>query len=108
MKSINKIFFAGAVALTLGIGASSCVNDLDLKPESATSYSWADIEANPDEYLPQAFNKCYAVYAYSGQSGEGSADLSGMDAGKSCYQRACLCSTKRPPTNVRGFGKKTV
>lgn len=88
MKSINKIFFAGAVALTLGIGASSCVNDLDLKPESATSYSWADIEANPDEYLPQAFNKCYAVYAYSGQSGEGSADLSGMDAGKSCYQRA--------------------
>ena len=63
MKSINKIFFFFLVALTLGIGASSCVNDLDLKPESATSYSWADIEANPDEYLPQAFNKCYAVYA---------------------------------------------
>ena len=88
MKSIKKIVASAALVLGLGVFSTSCVNDLDLTPESQDSFSWADIQNDPDKYLPQAFNKCYGALAYSGQSGEGSADLSGMDAGKSCYQRA--------------------
>ncbi|MDD6622081.1 MAG: RagB/SusD family nutrient uptake outer membrane protein [Bacteroidales bacterium] len=88
MKSINKLIASAAVVLGLGAMSTSCVNDLDLTPEDPRSFTWADIANDPDTYLPQALNKCYSVLAVSGQSGEGSADLSGMDAGKSCYQRA--------------------
>ena len=88
MKSINKLIASAAVVLGLGAMSTSCVNDLDLTPEDPRSFTWADIANDPDTYLPQALNKCYSVLAVSGQSGEGSADLKGMDAGKSCYQRA--------------------
>ena len=88
MKSINKIFVAGAVALSLGFGATSCVDDLNVTPEYPTAKTWEDVMNDPDQYLPQAFSKCYSCLAVSGQSGEGSTDLSGVDAGKSNYLRA--------------------
>ena len=88
MKSINKIFVAGAVALSLGFGATSCVDDLNVTPEYPTAKTWEDVMNDPDQYLPQAFSKCYSCLAVSGQSGEGSTDLSGVDSGKSNYLRA--------------------
>ena len=88
MKSINKIFVAGAVALCLGLAATSCVDDLNVLPEYPTAKTWEDVMNDPDQYLPQAFSKCYSCLAVSGQSGEGSTDLSGVDAGKSNYLRA--------------------
>lgn len=87
MKSINKII-ASALVVGMGLVSTACVGDLDLTPQNPTTFTWADVEKNPDLYLPQVFNKCYSVYAVSGQNGEGSADLGGMDPGKSCYQRA--------------------
>ena len=88
MKSISKYIATGCVSLGLAMGSVSCIGDLDVTPSNPTTLTWADVESNPDLYLPQVFYKCYAVYSISGQSGEGSADISGMDAGKSCYQRA--------------------
>ena len=70
MKSINKIFVAGAVALSLGFGATSCVDDLNVTPEYPTAKTWEDVMNDPDQYLPQAFSKCYSCLAVSGQSGE--------------------------------------
>lgn len=88
MKSLSKIFAAVAVVLGMGLGATSCINDLDVEPQDSTTLTWADVQKNPDKYLPEVFAKCYSVLAVSGQNGEGSADLGGMDAGKSCYTRA--------------------
>ncbi len=88
MKSIKNILVAGAVITAFGFGMTSCIDDLDVTPSDPSTLTWADVEKNPDEYLPQVFNKCYSVLAVSGQKGEGNADLSGMDAGKSAYQRA--------------------
>ena len=88
MKSLSKIFAAVAVVLGMGLGATSCINDLDVEPQNSTTLTWADVQKNPDKYLPEVFAKCYSVLAVSGQDGEGSADLGGMDAGKSCYTRA--------------------
>ena len=68
MKSINKIFVAGAVALSLGFGATSCVDDLNVTPEYPTAKTWEDVMNDPDQYLPQAFSKCYSCLAVSGQS----------------------------------------
>ena len=88
MKSINKIFVAGAVVLSLGLGATSCIDDLNVTPEYPTAKTWEDVMNDPDQYLPAAFMKCYSSLAVSGQSGDGSTDLKGIDAGKSNYLRA--------------------
>ena len=88
MKRINKIFAAGAIALAMGVGATSCMDDLNVIPEYPTAKTWEDVMNDPDQYLPQAFSKCYSCLAVSGQSGDGSTDLRGVDAGKSNYLRA--------------------
>ena len=60
MKSINKIFAAGAIALVMGVGATSCMDDLNVIPEYPTAKTWEDVMNDPDQYLPQAFSKCYS------------------------------------------------
>lgn len=87
MKKCNKYIVAGAVALTLGMGASSCINDLDVTPPDPSTLTWADVESDPDLYLPQMFNKCYASFTMSGSKGEGDSDIKGADAGKSNWHR---------------------
>lgn len=80
----------------MGFGMTSCVGDLDLTPTDPNSFTWADVEKDPDTYLPQVFAKCYSSLAVSGQSGEGSADLGGLDAGASCWQRAIYMLNEFP------------
>lgn len=96
MKYISKFLAAGCVALGMGLGMTSCIGDLDLVPEDPNQFTWADVEKDPDTYLPQVFAKCYSVLAVSGQSGEGSADLGGLDAGASCWSRALYMLNEFP------------
>lgn len=83
MKSfINKIFVV--LGLTTLLGATSCVGDLDLKPNDPnqkTELTEAD--------LALVLAKCYSSLAVSGQGGpDGSSDISGLDGGTSQYTRA--------------------
>lgn len=97
MKYINKIFAAGCLALGLGLGATSCINDLDVMPESSTQRMGTDIEGDPDQYLPAMLSKCYSVLAVSGQAGPGGdADLKGLDGGTSCWSRAIYMLNEFP------------
>lgn len=98
MKYINKILTAGCLALGMGFAMTSCVNDLNVTPKDPNSFTWVDVEADPDTYLPQVFAKCYSVLAVSGQSGEGSSDMSGLDNGAGCYPRA-ICMLNEFPTD---------
>lgn len=96
MKYFNKILTAGCLALGMGFAMTSCVNDLNVKPTDPNSFTWANVEADPDTYLPQVFAKCYSVLAVSGQSGEGSSDMSGLDNGGGCYPRAIYMLNEFP------------
>ena len=80
----------------MGFAMTSCVNDLNVKPTDPNSFTWANVEADPDTYLPQVFAKCYSVLAVSGQSGEGSSDMSGLDNGAGCYPRAIYMLNEFP------------
>lgn len=96
MKFINKILTAGCLAVGMGFAMTSCVNDLNVTPKDPNSFTWANVEAAPDTYLPQVFAKCYSVLAVSGQSGEGSSDMSGLDNGAGCYPRAIYMLNEFP------------
>lgn len=96
MKYINKILTAGCLALGMGFAMTSCVNDLNVTPKDPNSFTWANVEADPDTYLPQVFAKCYSVLAVSGQSGDGSSDMSGLDNGAGCYPRAIYMLNEFP------------
>ena len=87
MKSITKIFSVLGVSLALGL--SSCVGDLDLLPNDPNQLTANKFAENPSEYLMQVMMKCYSGMAISGQTGpDGSSDISGLDGGTSQYTRA--------------------
>lgn len=87
MKSINKIFSILGVSLALGL--SSCVGDLDRLPNDPNQLTADKFAENPGEYLMQVMAKCYSGMAVSGQTGpDGSSDISGLDGGTSQYTRA--------------------
>ncbi len=87
MKSLSKIFSVLGVSLALGL--SSCVGDLDLLPNDPNSLTADKFAENPEEYLMQVMAKCYSGMAVSGQTGpDGSSDISGLDGGTSQYTRA--------------------
>lgn len=85
MKSYkNKIFAICCAALALG--ASSCVGDLDLKPNDPNTTVAGNLT---DEQIEQVMAKCYSGIAVSGQGGpDGSSDIAGLDGGTSQYTRA--------------------
>lgn len=79
---INKIFTALCAVLLLG--ATSCVGDLDLKPNDPNEITQLD-----ENGMSQFMMKCYSSLAVAGQGGpDGGADISGMDGGTSQYIRA--------------------
>ena len=87
MKSINKIFSILGVSLALGM--SSCVGDLDLLPIDPNQMTADKFAENPSEYIMQVMGKCYSGLAVSGQTGpDGDSDISGLDGGTSQYTRA--------------------
>lgn len=78
---LNKIIYFGAISLLLG--ATSCVGDLDLAPIDP---NYADTDS-PD-FTMNAFAECYSIMAVSGQDGPGSSIISGLDNGTGNYSRA--------------------
>ncbi len=77
---LNKYLMFGCLALSLGL--SSCVNDLDLKPNDPNLVNTTD----PD-FKANSLAICYSGIACSGISGPGSSYVSNLDAGTSAYLR---------------------
>ena len=79
---MNKFFkyIAPAAMLLMSVGATSCVNDLDVTPIDPSLQS----EVDPG----QLFNKCYANFAVAGNGGAyGDSDVDGIDGGTSGLYR---------------------
>ena len=73
MKKIFK-YIALAAVLLLGMGTTSCINDLDVEP--------IDPSLQSDVTPEQLFNKCYSVFATSGNNGgDDNVDVDGLDGG---------------------------
>ncbi|MBQ1583755.1 MAG: RagB/SusD family nutrient uptake outer membrane protein, partial [Muribaculaceae bacterium] len=74
---MNKFFkyIQCAVAAMLMVGGlSSCINDLDVEP--------IDPALKSDVTVEQMFNKCYSVFATSGNNGgDDNVDVDGLDGG---------------------------
>jgi len=81
IRFIKNSILAGALTLSF----TACVDDLDRQPfyDQTSNTVYADF-ANYKGVLA----KLYAGYAVTGQSVDGTADLSGFDEGKSSYLRA--------------------
>ena len=74
MNKYFKYIVCAAVAVLLGMGLNSCVKDLDVEP--------IDPSLQNDVTPEQLFNKCYSVFATSGNDGgDGNVDVDGLDGG---------------------------
>lgn len=83
MKS--KYLLAAALGAALSFG--SCVDDLNVKPLDPNTMTSDKAYAQEGAYL-QGLLKIYSVWAMSGQDGDGSSDISGLDAGN-CQLLRC-------------------
>ncbi len=75
MKKIYSI-----ISITLLLFATSCVNDLDVKPLDPHIDRADVVYADESNYI-KGLMKIYSVFAMSGQDGAGSSDIEGLDAG---------------------------
>ena len=74
MNKFFKYILCAAVALLMTGGFSSCINDLDVEP--------IDPSLQSDVTPEQLFNKCYSVFATSGNNGgDDNVDVDGLDGG---------------------------
>ena len=74
MNKYFKYIVCAAVALLMGMGLNSCVKDLDVNP--------IDPALQNDVTPEQLFNKCYSVFATSGNNGgDDNVDVDGLDGG---------------------------
>ena len=74
MNKIFKYILSAAAVLLMGGGLTSCINDLDVEP--------IDPSLKNDVGVEQMFNKCYSVFATSGNNGgDDNVDVDGMDGG---------------------------
>ncbi len=72
-KFFKYILSAAVVLMTTGV-FTSCINDLDVEPIDPSLQS----EVSPE----QLFNKCYSVFATSGNNGgDDNVDVDGLDGG---------------------------
>ena len=79
---IKSIFFGlGLLLLT------SCLGDLDVKPLDPNINTADKVYADQNNYSRNLL-KIYSVLAMSGQDGEGSSDLEGLDAGNTQFYRS--------------------
>lgn len=88
--NIKKYMMAGGALL--GMALSSCVGDLDLKPNDP---NYVNVD-NSEEFVASVLAKCYSGIAVSGQGGAGSSDISGLDNGTGCYSRAIFMMNEFP------------
>lgn len=76
---LNKLFLAGVGAFMM-LSNTSCVDDLNLKPNDPNAGS---------AVAKNVFLKCYSGLAVASQTGpNGDCDISGVDGGRSTYSRA--------------------
>ena len=74
MNKFFKYILSAAVLLMMGGGLTSCINDLDVEP--------IDPSLQSDVTPEQLFNKCYSVFATSGNNGgDDNVDVDGLDGG---------------------------
>lgn len=74
MNKFFKYIQCAVAALLIAGGLSSCVNDLDVDP--------IDPSLQSDVTPEQLFNKCYSVFATSGNNGgDDNVDVDGLDGG---------------------------
>ena len=74
MNKYFKYIVCAAVALLMGMGLNSCVKDLDVEPIDPSLIN----DVTPE----QLFNKCYSVFATSGNNGgDDNVDIDGLDGG---------------------------
>ena len=74
MNKFFKYIVCAAVAIVMSMGLNSCVKDLDVEP--------IDPSLQNDVTAEQLFNKCYSVFATSGNNGgDDNVDVDGLDGG---------------------------
>lgn len=81
----TKILYTALLSMTLLF--SSCLDDLDVKPLDPNIQT-GDKTYNSQQAYLNGLMKIYSVYAMSGQDGEGSTDIQGMDAGNTQLLRS--------------------
>ena len=82
----KKYIFAAIAGATLLF--SSCTGDLDVKPLDPNVMTAEKAYASSDDAYLMGLLKIYSVWAMSGQDGEGSSDISGLDPGN-CQLMRC-------------------
>lgn len=83
MKTRYLVSMLTGFALTF----SSCMDDLDVMPLDETVVTSEVAYSDPDSYLKSLF-KIYSAWSMSGQDGEGSTDVVGLDAGNAQLLRS--------------------
>jgi len=83
MKNI-KIYIT---LLTLSFIATSCMKDLNTKPLDEKTFTVDKAYSSQTSYK-QGLAKIYSVMSISGQDGEGSTDITGLDAGNAQFLRS--------------------
>lgn len=78
--NFKKYLYFGA--LSLGLGLTACVGDLDLQPNDPNL-----VDENAPDFKENTLAICYSGIAVSGISGPGSSYVSGLDPGASAYLR---------------------
>ncbi|MBR5640388.1 MAG: RagB/SusD family nutrient uptake outer membrane protein [Muribaculaceae bacterium] len=74
MNKFFKYILCAAAVILMGLGLNSCVKDLDVEP--------IDPSLKNDVTAEQLFNKCYSVFATSGNNGgDDNVDVDGLDGG---------------------------
>ena len=74
MNKFFKYILSAAVAIVMCVGFNSCIKDLDVEP--------IDPSLQNDVTPEQLFNKCYSVFATSGNNGgDDNVDVDGLDGG---------------------------
>ena len=85
MKLKNIRYIIPAAALSLSLGLSSCVGDLDVTPIDPSTVMTPKAE--------ELFNKCYANMAVAGNGGaNGDCDIDGLDGGTTGFLRQLINS----------------
>ena len=92
--NIKKYILPGCVAL-LGLGASSCVGDLDLQPNDPNL-----VDPDAPGFNDNSLAICYSGVTCSGISGPGSSYVGGLDAGTSAYLRLIFTLQQFPTDEI--------
>jgi starch-binding outer membrane protein, SusD/RagB family len=85
MKTTKLFQFA---IITLSIGMTSCLGDLDVKPVDPNLATSEQVYNSPEAYK-EGLAKLYAAFILTGQQGpSGQPDVGGVDEGFSCFIRS--------------------